>query len=102
MLKEKRISRDELKKRSNVVLKCIHEQFPKSPEGKLMFAVIAQAISDIINDFNKQEDRIDALRYIKKDLIHAEICGIKREWVQKLICKAFKCDKIEDLSLPIY
>ncbi len=71
------------KMRGKAALMRIKPQFPKSPEGSLMYEIIAQAIMDL---FDKKEAR-NARRYLTNEMPHAELCGVKSEWITNTLIK---------------
>ncbi len=71
------------KTRGRLALMRIRPQFPKSPEGSLMYEIIAQTIMDL---FDKKEAR-NAREYLTNEMPHAELCGVKSEWITNTLIK---------------
>lgn len=77
----------------------------ETPEGKLMFAIFAQAIRDLVavpkarsrkqsrDAYNKYKIRIEGERRTAKaylsgkngNMIHAQLCGLDPEWITKTL-----------------
>ena len=55
-------------------------QFGRSPEERLMCAIVCKAIDDAVAFGSKE-----AIKYLQDDLIHAEAAGIDPDWVKKVI-----------------
>jgi len=71
------------------VIKKIGHQFGTSPEQQLMFAVVAQAIGDIIDHPDKRSvAHSDALLYLSGNIPHAEICGVNADWIRRVLRSA--------------
>jgi hypothetical protein len=81
----------------DVTESLVRPQFPASPEGQLMAAIVMQAVRDAFcEDFDfKQEharaeherNKISGLRYLVGDMPHATICGVDPDWIRLLLCK---------------
>ena len=69
----------------NAAIKKIRTQFGDTPEHKLMFAIVEQAIKDL----NSRVicDRKSAEQYLKNEIPHAELCGVDSEWVRRVLKK---------------
>ena len=66
-----------------IVNKVIRIQFPKSPDGQLMYAVIASAVHDLVsNKINRVES---ALSYLKGNMPHAIACDVSANYIRSLI-----------------
>jgi hypothetical protein len=63
--------------------KKVSSEFPKSPEGRLMFEIVALAI----NDLNKVQHRHSAIMYLLGPMPHAEICGVDPDWIRRILIK---------------
>lgn len=59
----------------------IGKQFPTSPDGKLMFAIVANAILDLL----EKSERNEAIRYLRGDMWHANKCGVEPDWIRKVL-----------------
>ncbi len=89
------------KERAAVALKVIRTQFPETPEGALMFAVIAQAVEDATakpqpkaqnhEQRNFQVRRLDAVEYLTGNLLHAQAAGVDPRWIQRIF-KRYQLD----------
>ena len=72
-------------------------QFPSSPEGQLMAAIVMQAIRDAFSDeFDFKHDhtraeheraKVSGLRYLVGDMPHAVICGVDPSWILRKLFK---------------
>ncbi len=76
-------------KTAKLVIKKIKPQFPDTPEGNLMFAVVSQAIRDVASPTSTItiSDQSSALRYLDSDMPHAAICGVQASWIRSIIKK---------------
>jgi len=73
-----------------LVLRKIGPQFPQSPEGRLMLAVVGQAIRDLHGrgrgcELRARRQRESAARYLGGEMPHAEACGVSSHWVRKIM-----------------
>lgn len=60
-------------------------QFPDTPEGRLMCAVINIALSDLITNRRGHDvdiNRNNAKRYLNGDMWHALVCGVDPDWIR--------------------
>jgi len=89
-------------KKVSAVRRLLSRQFPKSPGGRLMCAVVCQAISDAfdprlytpnpsarpqtINETKSSE--ASAHRYLCGDMYHANLAGVEPEWIRMVIKRA--------------
>lgn len=75
------------KEKAKLLAKKIKHLFPATPEGMLYFAIVERALMDAVAGSTKIEKAAqpEARRYIKNDLIHADICGVEPSYIQKLI-----------------
>lgn len=90
-----------IKERAATALKVIYAQFPKTPEGALMFAVIAQAVEDAIarpqltaRDYelrNFQARRQDTAKYLIGNIPHAHAVGVDHRWIHRIF-KRYQLD----------
>ena len=63
----------------------LRSQFPDSPDGRFMFAIVERAILDL----TVASEREEAYIYITSpEIPHAEICEISSEWIHRLLLKA--------------
>ena len=69
----------------NAACKKIRHQFPKSPEGMLMFAVIATAIRDASGKTGIGSKQ--AISFLSGDMPQAELCGVNSEWITEILIK---------------
>ena len=68
------------------VSKKIRPEFPKTPEGWLMWAVIDRALRDSYsNDRHIRRDTAIAKQYLRGDMPHAEVCGVSSAWIRRVI-----------------
>lgn len=76
---------------AKVVAKKIGYQFPDTPEGKLMFAILDLAIRDFAMTVRRnrvdhdEAIKISAYRYLKGDMEHCQRVGIDPAWVRRVI-----------------
>lgn len=61
----------------------IKSQFPDVPEGKLMHAIVAGAMSDLLDKNTCSQ----ALSYFKGPMIHAERAGVNPVWIRETMQK---------------
>ena len=73
-----------LAQRKALATKKIGYQFPKTPEGKLMWAVVRQAIEDL---YRPQSECTTALLYLKGPMWHAQSCGVDPDWIRLILRK---------------
>ena len=74
--------------KARAVSKKIKFQFPETPEGRLMFAIVDCAITDSIRDVKTQTDKTErdaAIAYLSQTIPHCEISGVNSEWVHRII-----------------
>ena len=64
-------------------LRRIRAQFPATPEGRLMFAVVDKAVWDSLYRHTWYGE--SAVRYLEQDLSHAELCGVDPEWIRETL-----------------
>lgn len=89
------------RERAAVALKVIRTQFPETPEGALMFAVIAQAVEDATakpqpnaqnhDRRNFQARRLDAVEYLTGNIPHAHVAGVNPRWIHRIF-KRYQLD----------
>lgn len=72
------------------VSKKIGYQFPDIPEGRLMFAILRQAIVDLCD--RSACVRHAAWRHLSGFMRECEVCGIDQDWVREQIMKAGLCN----------
>lgn len=80
------IANDQKKEKSfrcGAANKKIRTQFRDTPEHKLCYAVVEQAINDLCD---AKEER-SAKRYLIGEIVHAELCGVDSDWVRRVILK---------------
>lgn len=70
---------------ARLVLYIIKHKFPQSPEGRLFFAIVEKAILDLTD--KSATLRKDAERYLRGDIIHAQLCGVDPEWIRRVCLK---------------
>ena len=61
----------------------IRSQFPAIPEGQLMGAIINGAIVDL----SSTKYRLEAIRYLQGNMIHAEMAGVDADWIRDVLVK---------------
>ncbi|MCP5013848.1 MAG: hypothetical protein GY938_01030 [Ketobacter sp.] len=68
----------------DMAIKKISAQFPDVPEGRLMAAVICQAVRDAVM---KRDDieRSRARLYLSGRMEAAEICGVDSDWIRTVV-----------------
>ncbi len=83
--------------KAKAISKKIKPHFPVSPEGQLMYSIVACALVDSTiectdKDINKlstnETNKRKAIAYLKSNMIHCELSGVSSEWVHRLINKA--------------
>ncbi len=72
----------EIRKKAKDVEKEIRYQFNRSPEGALMFEVVAQAIRERFGSLHHWRD---AKQYLQGTMYHAQLAGVDPEWVRHKI-----------------
>lgn len=79
-------------KLSDLVIEKIKYQFPDNPEGRLMFAVIEQALKDLTAMKRSKEKpipdlliRASAENYLRGPMPHAELVGVSSDWIKRVI-----------------
>lgn len=66
-------------------------QFPDTPEGRLMLAVINCALSDLLSNrtgLEVERNRRNAAHYLAGNIWHAYISGIDAEWIHLQLRRA--------------
>jgi len=72
---------------ANAVTRKIKPQFPcHQPEGALMFAIVENAIKDLVSVGDANQST--AKHYLNGRMIHAEICGISADWIRRVLKEA--------------
>ena len=71
------------RRKINAAIVKIRAQFPKSPEGRVFFAIIESAISDLGN----QHHRHSARAFLRGDMPYAEICNVNSTWIKETVIK---------------
>jgi len=68
-------------------MRKIKPQFPSTPDGNLMSAVIEQAINDLVHNrkYKNYKHARSAKKYLDTDMPHALACGIDPDWIRKQI-----------------
>ena len=70
--------------RVKMALRKIGKQYPKTPTGKLFFAILAKAIDDLTMPRYRKE----AIRYLSTNEVMAcELCGVDSDWVRSVLIK---------------
>lgn len=64
-------------------------QFPSTPEANVLLEVVQQAVRDAFGYDDRHRD--GALRYLRRTIVHAEICGVDSEWIRRQIRTAGLC-----------
>lgn len=81
---------------AKLISKKIKPQFVDSADGRLMHAIVEQALLDasrvIIPDprgkHKKMEgEKISAMYYLSHHMVHAEMAGVDSEWIRSIIRK---------------
>ena len=73
---EYRLTKEQAATAANIV----ELQFPDSPEGKLMFAIVRQAITDL-----PKAECLAAADFLNSEMWCCEICGVESEWVRRVV-----------------
>lgn len=75
---------------AKLVSDLIKREFPTSPEGQLMFAVLRHTILDLaLKDNAKNREAIlDAQLYFKMDMFHCHLCGVDPDWIIDVLIRA--------------
>ena len=68
------------------VLRTIKPQFIEGPDGRLMYAIVAGAISESVK-MKGTDYPLQARRYLFGDIIHAELAGVDVEWIKSVMQK---------------
>jgi len=74
--------------RARMAARKISYAFPKSPTGRLMFAIISKAIVDAYDHPVPKQDVRTAHRYLSGEMPHASLCNIDSDWIRLVIRKA--------------
>jgi len=67
------------------LVRKIGHQFPDKPEARLMLAIFAGALNDLITNqsgYEVEAARRQAAEYLSGDIWHAQICGVDPEWIR--------------------
>ena len=72
---EYRLTKEQAATAANI----IELQFPDSPEGKLMFAIVRQAIMDL------PRKCLGAVEFIESEMWCCEVCGVESAWVRRVV-----------------
>lgn len=70
------------------VAEKINKQFPVTPEGQLMSAVIRQAVLDASSKSAHWTVVSNARRYLAGDMPAAELCGVDSGWIRRVVQSA--------------
>ena len=73
------------KKRAGAALRKIRPQFGTTPEHRLCFAILEQAVNDLPTMHGSAY--LSARRYLADKIYHAEICGVNSEWLRNVLIK---------------
>jgi hypothetical protein len=79
-----RRGRYDLRERVAAVNRVVGYQFPRTPEGQLMGAVVAQALLDLLDERLAAE----AAAFLRSDMPQAELAGVSPCWIRKMILRA--------------
>jgi len=71
--------------RKRAAMRKISYQFPETPEGKLMCAIVSNAIIDLGSA--DKAIRLPAIRYLNATIYHAEICEVDSVWIREVLIK---------------
>jgi len=71
----------------------IRPQFHESPQGKLMFGIVASAIEDafirsVNHDNAAGRASRNAMRYLQSGMVHASLANVDAEWIRDMIERA--------------
>ena len=66
------------------VCKKLEHQFPKTPEGRLWFAVLRKAIEDLF----VRRERAAASRFLRGGMPIIEMAGVDPDWVRSQLARA--------------
>jgi len=67
------------------LVRKIGHQFPDKPEARLMLAIFASALNDLITNqrgFEAEAARRKAAEYLMGNIWHAQICGVDPDWIR--------------------
>jgi len=67
-----------------VVARKLSYQFPDCREGRLMAAVLTQAILDLFDE----REMNSAINHLKGRIWEAEVCGVSADWIRSQLNKA--------------
>jgi hypothetical protein len=66
----------------------IAQQFMRTSEGKLMCAIVRQAIMDAGGGGGVPEmDKISAIEYLHSDMPHASLAGVDADWIRRVLAE---------------
>lgn len=80
----------------SVAFKKISYQFPDTPEGQLMLAIVYKAFQDALlhkrncdvgrgSESYRKSAKAEALIYIDSIMPHAEACGVDSGWICRVV-----------------
>lgn len=75
------------------VAEKIEPQFPRSPAGRLFFAVVERAVLDLTAKppptaaaaIEHKKRVVTAARYLSGEVPHAEWCGVDSDWIRLVL-----------------
>jgi hypothetical protein len=79
-----RAGRHGLRERVAAVISVVGYQFPRTPEGQLMGAVVAQALLDLLDERLAAE----AAAFLRSDMPQADLAGVSPCWIRRMIQRA--------------
>jgi len=95
-MKQSEMNKVNMNLRINAACKKIRHQFPGSAEGRLMYSIIALAISDAIssNGINSEQ----AKTFLLNEMPQAELCGVDSNWITNVLVKMNLLDNKTNLK----
>jgi hypothetical protein len=74
--------------------KTLKAAYPDSPDGKLYFGILEQALEDL----SKKDHKTSASRYLSGNIRHATAVGVDSDWIRekvRLHLTPKMCDEID-------
>jgi len=95
-MKQSEMNKVNMNLRINAACKKIRHQFPGSTEGRLMYSIIALAISDAAssNGINARQ----AKTFLSNEMPQAELCGVNSNWITDVLVKMNLLDNKTNLK----
>lgn len=77
-----KVKNDERREKGKAIINKLRTQVLETPEGKMFFAVFAQAITDL-TDY--RERRTACWYFQRENFIHLELAGLDQSYVRRVI-----------------